>query len=155
MDAQTAMMFGQQSSQPGGFPGSSQKASGNEDLALALAAMASGGATQNAVLGGGFQDTGGNALQQSMLGGWGGVPQQAGEVSSILGNVNTGLGAVKTGTQLWGAGQSLYDAMFGGNDPSAIADVGAAITSANLASDLSTSAPAALDMYDWWTWGGY
>ena len=27
MDAQTAMMFGQQSSQPGGFPGSSQKAS--------------------------------------------------------------------------------------------------------------------------------
>ena len=146
MDAQTAMMFGQQSSQPGGFPGSSQKASGNEDLALALAAMASGGATQNAVLGGGFQDTGGNALQQSMLGGWGGVPQQAAEVSSILGNIKTGMGAAGTGMQLWNAGSNLYNSIFGGPDIQGLTEAGNAITAANLASDWG-SAP--MDYWDW------
>lgn len=149
MDAQTAALFGQQSSQPAGFPGGGQKTGSNEDLALALAAMASSPSMQNAVLGGGLTDTNGTGLQTAMMGGFT-PPSQEGSVSSIFGNINTGVNAVKTGAGLWEAGSNLYNSIMG-PDWAGIADAGAAITAGNLAADTMATIPAT-DIYDWWTW---
>jgi hypothetical protein len=153
LDANTAAQFGQQSSQPGSFPNAPQKSTGNEDLALALASMATNPAMQSAVLGGGLNDAG-NSLQNSMLGGWGGTggQQQSSPVSTIFGGIQQGAGAVNTGVNLYNGISKLYDSIFNSPDWSGVNAAGDALTSMNLASDLSSTAPAALDMYDWWTW---
>lgn len=149
LDAQTATLLGQQSSQPGSAWGDPKKGDSNENLAYYLAMMASNPAAQNP-----FQAQSGGAETLGGLGlpGLTGQQAQSAGPDQIMGAIQTGLGGLKTGSQLYEVGSKLFNSI-NGTDWGGLADVGAGLTATNLASDLSSYAPNALDYADWWTWG--